>query len=46
MADAGSKGGLSLMGISRLLSGGTTIRHRIKGCDRLLETASSSAIDR
>lgn len=36
MAQAGSKGGLSLMGMSRLVNGATSIRHRIKRCDRLL----------
>lgn len=36
MADAGSRGNLSLMGISRALSGSISIRHRIKRCDRIL----------
>ena len=36
MAEAGCKGGLSLMGISRVLNSPTSIRHRIKQCDRLL----------
>ncbi len=36
MADAGSRGSLSLMGISRALNGSIPIRHRIKRCDRLL----------
>jgi len=36
MAQAGSDGGLSLMGMSRVVSGSTSIRHRIKRCDRLL----------
>lgn len=36
MVEAGSKGGLSLMGMSRLLNSITAIRHRIKRCDRLL----------
>jgi hypothetical protein len=34
--EAGSKGSLSLMGISRALGNTTAIRHRIKRCDRLL----------
>jgi hypothetical protein len=34
--EAGSTGSLSLMGISRALSNTTSIRHRIKRCDRLL----------
>lgn len=36
MTEAGSKGGLSLMGISRMASSTTSLRHRIKQCDRLL----------
>ncbi len=36
MVEAGSKGGLSLMGMSRVVSGAAGIRHRIKRCDRLL----------
>ena len=36
MAQAGSDGGLSLMGMSRVVSGTTSIRHKIKRCDRLL----------
>jgi hypothetical protein len=36
MAQAGSDGGLSLMGMSRVVNGATSIRHRIKRCDRLL----------
>jgi hypothetical protein len=36
MTEAGSKGGLSLMGISRVASSATSLRHRIKQCDRLL----------
>lgn len=36
MADAASKGSLSVMGLSRVLSHGTALRHRIKRCDRLL----------
>src|SRR5580693_2185691 len=36
MVDAGSKGSLSLMGMSRLLDRGTSIRYRIKRCDRFL----------
>ena len=36
MTEAGSKGGLSLMGISRVASNTTSLRHRIKQCDRLL----------
>lgn len=36
MADAGTRGSLSLMGISRALNGSISIRHRIKRCDRLL----------
>lgn len=36
MVEASSKGGLSLMGMSRVASGATSIRHRIKRCDRLL----------
>jgi hypothetical protein len=36
MAQAGSQGGLSLMGMSRVVDGATSIRHRIKRCDRLL----------
>lgn len=36
MAQAGSHGSLHLMGLSRHLSKTTTIRHRIKRCDRLL----------
>ena len=36
MTEAGSKGGLSLMGISRVASSTTSLRHRIKQCDRLL----------
>jgi hypothetical protein len=34
--EAGNKGSLSLMGISRALGNTTAIRHRIKRCDRLL----------
>jgi hypothetical protein len=34
--EAGSKGSLSLMGISRASGNTTAIRHRIKRCDRLL----------
>jgi hypothetical protein len=34
--EAASKGAVSLMGISRALGNSTTIRHRIKRCDRLL----------
>jgi hypothetical protein len=33
---AGSKGSLSMMGMSRMLCSATAIRHRIKRCDRLL----------
>jgi hypothetical protein len=36
IADAGSQGNLSLMGMSRVLKSGTALRHRIKRCDRLL----------
>ena len=36
MVEAGSCGKLYLMGISRSLSPSTSIRHRIKRCDRLL----------
>jgi hypothetical protein len=36
MVEAGSKGGLSLMGMSGVVSGPTSLRHRIKRCDRLL----------
>ncbi len=36
MVDAGSKGSLSVMGMSRMLCSSTAIRHRIKRCDRLL----------
>lgn len=36
MVQAGSDGGLSLMGMSRVISGATSLRHRIKRCDRLL----------
>jgi hypothetical protein len=36
MAQAGSDGGLSLMGMSRVVSGATSLRHRIKRCDRML----------
>jgi hypothetical protein len=36
MADAASKGSLSLMGMSRVLRNDIAIRHRIKRCDRLL----------
>lgn len=36
MAQAGNDGGLSLMGMSRVVSGSPSIRHRIKRCDRLL----------
>ncbi len=36
MTEAGSKGGLNLMGMSRVVSGATSLRHRIKRCDRLL----------
>ena len=36
MACAGSRGCLSLMGLSKSLGGHTGIRHRIKRCDRLL----------
>ena len=36
IVDAGSRGKLFLMGISRSLSNATSIRHRIKRCDRLL----------
>ncbi len=43
MVDAGSKGSLSLMGISRRLGNSTSIRHRIKRCDRLL---GNSKLDR
>jgi hypothetical protein len=39
MVEAGSKGGLSLMGMSRVVSGTTSIRHRIKRCDRLLSNS-------
>lgn len=35
IAQAGSDGGLSLMGMSRVVSG-TSLRHRLKRCDRLL----------
>ena len=36
MTQAGSDGGLNLMGMSRIVSGTTSLRHRIKRCDRLL----------
>lgn len=36
MADAASKGSLSVMGLSRVLNHSTALRHRIKRCDRLL----------
>jgi hypothetical protein len=36
IADAASKGGLRLMGISRVLHNSIALRHRIKRCDRLL----------
>jgi hypothetical protein len=36
IADAASKGSLSLMGMSRVLGSHVAIRHRIKRCDRLL----------
>lgn len=36
MVEAGGKGGLSLMGMSRGLGSITSLRHRIKRCDRLL----------
>jgi hypothetical protein len=36
MADAASKGSLSLMGMSRVLRNDIAIRHRIRRCDRLL----------
>lgn len=36
MAQAGSDGGLSLVGMSRVVGGTTSLRHRIKRCDRLL----------
>jgi hypothetical protein len=36
IADAASKGRLSLMGISRVLHTSIPLRHRIKRCDRLL----------
>lgn len=35
MTEAGSKGGLILMGMSRVASSATSLRHRIKQCDRL-----------
>src|SRR6202008_551103 len=36
LADAGSRGCLSTMGLSRALGGHVGVRHRIKRCDRLL----------
>lgn len=36
LADAGSRGYLSTMGLSRALGGHVGVRHRIKRCDRLL----------
>jgi hypothetical protein len=41
--EAGNKGSLSLMGISRALSNKTAIRHRIKRCDRLLGNSKLEA---
>lgn len=43
IVDAGSRGKLYLMGISRVLSGATSIRHRIKQCDRLLGNSKLEA---
>jgi hypothetical protein len=36
MADAGNRGKLSMIGISRTLDSGTSVRQRIKRCDRML----------
>lgn len=36
LAEAGRKGGLGLLRMSRVLGGETALRHRIKCCDRLL----------
>lgn len=39
MVHAGDKGGLSLMGLSQAVSSTTSLRHRIKRCDRLLSNS-------